>query len=329
MNHLMRNQFVLVLVCLALIRMGPLAAPSVAVDRSQESPVPSRLSFDKPQSRTWQVGVRITTTGSTCNEAYATFPVPSEWPEQSIRLDSQEISEYVSRWTTRQQGDGPMQVLVWMKNIPPNTLSNALFTFEITKQRIGAPSETADLVKPPRIGRDLKSFMGKSPYIDPRHPRIRQIVGELQQTASPNDWSYVERVYDWVRDNIRYEEGDIKDAAKAIEDGFGDCEELTSAFVAICRASNIPARMVWVPGHCYPEFALQDAEGNNHWFPCQVAGTRQFGEMEEYKPILQKGDRFKVPEKRSVQRYLAEHCKLNAKTKPSVGFVRKLTDPED
>ena len=43
----------------------------------------------------------------------------------------------------------------------------------------------------------------------------------------------------------------------------------------------------------------------------------------------QKGDRFKVPEKRSVQRYLAEHCKLNAKTKPSVGFVRKLTDPED
>ena len=100
-------------------------------------------------------------------------------------------------------------------------------------------------------------------------------------------------------------------------------------FIAMCRAKKIPARTVWVPDHCYAEFYLMAKNNQGYWLPCQVAGTRQFGEMEEYKPILQKGDRFKVPEKRSVQRYLAEHCKLNAKTKPSVGFVRKLTDPED
>ena len=52
---------------------------------------------------------------------------------------------------------------------------------------------------------------------------------------------------------------------------------------------------VWVPGHCYPEFYLEDAEGRGHWIPCQAAGTRAFGSMPEHRPILQKGDNFRVP----------------------------------
>ncbi len=65
------------------------------------------------------------------------------------------------------------------------------------------------------------------------------------------------------------------------------------------------------PEHCYPEFYLEDANGFGHWYPCQVAGDRQFGEMKEYRPILQKGDRVKVPEQQGLQRYVAEHfeCK--------------------
>ena len=82
----------------------------------------------------------------------------------------------------------------------------------------------------------------------------------------------------------------------ALKDKTGDCEELTSLFIALCRASDIPARTVWVPGHCYPEFYLEDDEGKGHWFPCQAAGSRAFGGIPEQKPILQKGDNFSVPE---------------------------------
>ena len=76
----------------------------------------------------------------------------------------------------------------------------------------------------------------------------------------------------------------IEGARQALDDGFGDCEELTSLFVAMCRAVGIPARCVWVPGHCYPEFYLEDKEGKGHWFPCQAAGSPAFGGIPEKRP---------------------------------------------
>ena len=104
-------------------------------------------------------------------------------------------------------------------------------------------------------------------------------------------------MFDWVRANVKYEFAEeIKPAIEALKDGKGDCEELSSLVIALCRASGIPARAVWVPGHCYPEFCLNDEQGKPHWFPCQAAGAdRQFGSMIEDRPILQKGDNFRVP----------------------------------
>jgi hypothetical protein len=49
-----------------------------------------------------------------------------------------------------------------------------------------------------------------------------------------------------------------------------------------------------------------------------------FGSMEEARPILQKGDRFKVPEKPEVVRYLSEYAKIDAMTgttKPKLSFI--------
>ena len=94
----------------------------------------------------------------------------------------------------------------------------------------------------------------------------------------------------------------------------------------MCRAIKVPARMVWVPDHCYPEFYLADDEGTGHWIPCQAAGTRAFGSMPEMRPILQKGDNFKVPEKPKSQRYVAEHVEakpVRGSRAPKVTFVRE------
>jgi hypothetical protein len=130
-----------------------------------------------------------------------------------------------------------------------------------------------------------------------------------------------------VRENVQYQEvspeanerdkSPLKGAFAALKDKTGDCEELTSLFIAICRASDIPARTVHVQGHCYPEFYLQDDEGQGHWFPCQAAGSEAFGGIPEHRPIWQKGDNFRAPERpREAQRYVAEG-------KPRVKFVRK------
>ncbi|HYW78604.1 MAG TPA: transglutaminase-like domain-containing protein, partial [Thermoguttaceae bacterium] len=139
-----------------------------------------------------------------------------------------------------------------------------------------------------------------------------------------NAWKRVEAIYDWVREKVEYQNGPLKGALAALNSGTGDCEELTSLFIAICRAAEIPARTVWVEGHCYPEFYLADAEGNGHWFPCQAAGTRAFGGIPEFRPVLSKGDSFRPPyDRRDVQRYPAD--RLNgAGGRPRVKFIRKM-----
>ena len=118
----------------------------------------------------------------------------------------------------------------------------------------------------------------------------------------------------------------MKGALAALRDGTGDCEEYTSLFVAICRAADIPARSVWVPGHCYPEFYLLDENGDGHWFPCQSSGARQFGGIDETRPILQKGDNFRPPRNggKEHERYLAESLtggQTRGGAKPQCRFI--------
>ena len=51
--------------------------------------------------------------------------------------------------------------------------------------------------------------------------------------------------------------------------------------------------------------------------------------MHEQRPILQKGDNFKVPEKKERQRYVSEFLKGNAVAgggKPSVEFIREAIE---
>ncbi len=285
-----------------------------------------RLSYDSPKAERWRIGMRLDTNGVACKDILATFPIPMPWPEQTVRLLHQEIDPRVDRWTVRTLPGGARQVVLAMSAVPAGASPEITFELEVARSRILPPEQTDDLVIPKRPANPLKIFLGTSPYIDSGDGRIRAAARELGAEEHANAWAHVEAIYDWVREKVEYVEGDIKTASQALRDGKGDCEEMTSLFVAICRASRIPARMVWIHDHCYPEFYLEDADGNGTWFPCQAAGTRQFGRMDEYRPVLQKGDRFKVPEKRQPVRYVAEffRCLPQGNRDPIPIFLREV-----
>ena len=215
-----------------------------------------------------------------------------------------------------------------MARVPAGSTVEMTFNIAIERSRIVGPTQTDDLVIPAKAGRDLRFFLSSSPYIDSSNARIKAAWRGLAAEEVPNAWARVEQIYDFVREKVRYVEGSLKNASQALREGRGDCEEMTSLFVALCRNAKIPARMVWIPEHCYPEFYLEDASGKGHWFPCQAAGTRQFGRMDEYRPVLQKGDRFKVPEKRTTTRYVSEFfkCDKKGKSDPNPNFIRELID---
>ena len=284
------------------------------------------VTLVEPVTHKWEVGVVVTARGPV-RGILATIPVPSDWPEQQVRIADEQFSTHVGRVGYRELEGGVKQMLVSIPAIGAGETAQALVTFEVTRSPIAAPADTSVFVIPQRIPRDVRKFLAPSPYIESTHSEIRKVADEVVDESLPA-WQQVESAYDWVREHVEYKNGDLKGALAALRDGTGDCEELTSLFIAICRAKKIPARTVWVPDHCYPEFYLEDAEGNGHWIPCEAAGTRNFGAMATSKPVLQKGDNFRVPEKRTPQRYVAELLKATgvAGGAPVVVWHRRLID---
>ncbi len=147
------------------------------------------------------------------------------------------------------------------------------------------------------------------------------------EVLAPNDWQRVEALYDYVIEHVKYEDGaQDKSSVQALQDGKADCHGISALFVAMCRTAKVPARMVWVDEHQYAEFYLEDEAGKGHWYPVQSAGTRAFGEMPTPKVILQKGDNFRVPERRRERlRYASDFTILLSleKYKPTVTYIRE------
>ena len=284
------------------------------------------VRFGTQDTTRWQVGMIVTAPpASPVAGIQGTVPVPTDWPEQQVRIVAEDISSQ-ARVRYRTLNNGVKQMVVAIRQLPAGTKARVLVTYEVTTRELLPPEYTDQFVMPKRLPRHLRHYLGGSPYIEVRDRRIRAKALELVKEEKAA-WQTVETMYDWVREHVEYRDGQLKGALAALRDKTGDCEELTSLFIALCRVNKIPARTVWVPGHCYPEFYLQDADGNGHWFPCQAAGSRSFGGMPDRKPILQKGDNFNVPGRKKPQRYVAEFLTAKAvrgRGNPDVEFVRRL-----
>jgi hypothetical protein len=290
-------------------------------------PLPNGIQFGNKVTQRYKVGLTITAPAGPCAGVLGTVPVPTDWPEQQVRIVAEEISPAVKQVEYRLLDNGVKQMLISIPHLNAGETAQALVTFEVTRCAILAPEDPAEFVLPGKTpSRKLAPFLAASPYIESSNAKIKSLARDLVQDQE-SAWEKVETLYDYVREHVQYQNGPLKGAAAALKDGTGDCEELTSLFIALCRANRIPARTVWVPGHCYPEFYLEDQQGQGHWIPCQAAGTRDFGGMPDTRAILQKGDNFRVPEKKEPQRYVAEFLSVKSVKgagKPAVKFVREV-----
>ena len=284
------------------------------------------IKLVKPSTQRWQVGVVVSARGGACVDMFATLPVPTDWPEQKVRVVDEDVSSF-ARISYRVLENGVKQMLVTIPQLPYGQTAKVLITFEVERSQILAPTDPNQFSIPTRLPKEISKFLAPSPFIESRHPEILKVAKQAiadQETA----WEKVEAIYDWVRKHVDYQNGELKGALAALRDKTGDCEEMTSLFIAMCRANKIPARTVWIPDHCYPEFYLVDQDGVGHWFPCQAAGVRDFGNMPDTRPVLQKGDNYTVPEKKGAQRYVAEFLTgkpaQNGGRPPQHEFVRKL-----
>lgn len=316
--------------------IGASAPPSLAQEPESEASGetvgagdPALPKLGVPVTIRFRVGAEISATRGACKNILAMVTVPLECPEQKVVLIEEDFSPEVDV-TYRSLPSGEVnQMLISIPFLANGATAHAYVTAEVTTSPILPPDNTEDLKIPERVRGQLRMFTSGSPYIETKHRTIRTlaktILKDLDESAT--DWEKVEAIYDHVQEHVKYVEGPDKSALDALRDEQADCQGRSALFIALCRANDIPARMVWVDGHVFPEFYLEHAEGEGRWYPCESAGTRAFGEMPLARTILQKGDNFRVPERKEKLRYASDFLiglPTQGGGRPNVKYLRQL-----
>ncbi|UCF42890.1 MAG: transglutaminase domain-containing protein [Planctomycetota bacterium] len=96
--------------------------------------------------------------------------------------------------------------------------------------------------QPPPKDPNLSNFIQHEHCIQKNHASIHEIAETIR---GQTEIDIVKNIYDFVTDRLRYvPRTDELGAVKALAAKQGDCVEYADLFVAICRAKNIPARVI-------------------------------------------------------------------------------------
>src|SRR5262245_409811 len=223
-----------------------------------EKPVEAKAA---PDSRTqkWEFGISVRAVGGPCAGLLGTFPVPTDWPEQTVKVASEEISPLVQRHAYREQ-EGLKQLVFEVPQLSASSSAACFITFEITKTAQLPPNGPTNLVIPKDPPREVKRYLNPSPLIEVTNAKVRSLARELP-AGKDTAWEQVQAIVSGIRDKVQYEQDTknvMRGAIGALRDGKADREDMTATFVAICRAAKIPARMVWAMDYCYAEFYMEE-----------------------------------------------------------------------
>lgn len=319
-----RAVFVATVFLLALLSNASFAQ----VAEEKPAAASDRVTYGEPSTIRFRVGAEATAKYGPARDVRLMVAVPLECPEQTVKAVDEDFTSEVGNVDYRMIQGGARQMLITIPRIAEGAKAHAIVTFEVMTRPVLPPEKTDDLKIPEHPPAAIHQYLAGSPYIEVQHHAIKALAKEIMSgvDSGATDWQKVEAIYDYVLAHVEYVEGPDKSALEALHDKQADCQGRSMLFIALCRANKIPARMVWVDGHAYPEFYLDNDKGEGAWYPCESAGTRAFGEMPLARTILQKGDNFRVPERKEHLRYASNYggsSSAGGSEKPAVRFIQE------
>ncbi len=112
-----------------------------------------------------------------------------------------------------------------------------------------------------------KLFTAYDPLADPTDPAIKQLAQQLAPTDDPLKIAF--KAYNFSSSYIKYRLlSSVRGASFALRNGYGDCDEYNTLFIALVRARGIPAigHTAWLADFA-PGFETTDEGAVAHAYP--------------------------------------------------------------
>ncbi len=284
-------------------------------------PPEGQTGYLEPRPFSLKVGIELEGLGGATN-VMATTPVPIACPEQKIDQERVEVQGCEAKIVELAPTARELLLVAPPMVKGQRVAAYAHLKLTLYKQYHGYSIEQfpAEQKTPADVA---KQYLGNSPGIETRNREIRDLQEQIAQEIK-HPWDKARAFASWIPRNIRPKMGSYLGPVKALEMKLGDCEDMSALFVALCRAADIPARLVWVPNHNWSEFYLTDQQGQGHWVPAHTACYFWWGWTGVHELVIQKGDRIWVPERRKHYRLQEDWLQWMGR-KPRARYVAELT----
>lgn len=261
-------------------------------------PPPTPTPFATPvsvQRYEMEYGIQV-------DEPYIWMPSPRYWDGNGVRqISIQEISPAYTDWYREDNGT---EIIYWENPSEVSQTFKVVFNVEIGFIEYGI--DGSEEWPPYDLDSDrYQKNITATTWVQVNHPEI-QSQASLIVGSETNPYKKARLVHQWVVDNIAYDsEHPPEDALSVLRNRRGACGGKANLFVALCRASGVPARNVtgihnpygqtfesgsWLDGtlytHVWAEFYLPEYG----WIQVDPGDTNKFARIHEPRLVTSKGN---------------------------------------
>ena len=151
----------------------------------------------QPKTSIWEFGLRLTASNE-CSGITATFPFPTEWPEQAILEFQQVKTGNIGRMSIKKVGNA-RQILFRVNRLGKGEVAEALVRMKLEKSWLTNPVDVDQLKFAKKPATKIKTYLRPSPLIESDHKYIRKLASSIEQPEDQSDWKHAEAIYLWVR----------------------------------------------------------------------------------------------------------------------------------
>src|SRR5688572_25796549 len=104
-----------------------LLAGSVGLAQEPAGDAPPVEQANKPQPQKWEFGISVRAVAGACTGIIGTFPVPADWPEQTVTLVTEDVTPNVRH--SFRTADGLKQAVFQAGHVPAGGEAQCYLTF--------------------------------------------------------------------------------------------------------------------------------------------------------------------------------------------------------